>query len=95
MTTELVDRAHAYLSAHAAESGADVLIAELADAVAFQRLRADTHERHNERLRLNLQTILEWHRNWDAPFHDEDEWIEDYRLAREELSPQQGGAAKE
>lgn len=38
-----------------------------------------------ERLRLRLRSILEWHQNWDAPFHDEGEWIGDYRLAREEL----------
>lgn len=36
-----------------------------------------------EALRTRLRALIQWHQNWDAPFHEEDEWIEDFRLARE------------
>lgn len=38
-----------------------------------------------ELLRLRMSAILTWHANWDAPFHDDDEWREDLRLAKAAL----------
>jgi hypothetical protein len=34
-------------------------------------------------LETRLRAMIQWHQNWDAPFHEEDEWIEDFRLAKE------------
>lgn len=46
--------------------------------IKTQRAAAD----EIERLRLRLAAILTWTENWNCPWEGEDEWREDFRLAK-------------
>lgn len=41
-------------------------------------------------LLTRLKAIMTWHRNWDAPFHDDDEWIGDRDLALAAIAKAEG-----
>ena len=58
MRSEIVERAREYLSANAAESGADVLIAELCDEVERMARWAETEAARRDQAMVSLDKVL-------------------------------------